>query len=67
MKMLKRYLRTSFGMASDEYRAKWNLPANYPMVAPDYTEQRRALAKKIGLGRHSTSYRGKRKKLSIAT
>ncbi len=52
-----------------EYRAKWGLPADYPMVAPNYAEQRRELAKKIGLGRQPTVRRGrgKRKKLSIAT
>jgi predicted transcriptional regulator len=51
LKMLKRYLRTNFGMTPEEYRQKWNLPRDYPMVAPAYAEQRRGLAKKIGLGR----------------
>ena len=51
LKMLKRYLMTNFQMTPDEYRAKWNLPSDYPMVAPNYAEQRRDLAKKIGLGR----------------
>lgn len=51
MKMLKRYLRTHYNMSPDEYRARWGLPANYPMVAPNYAETRRDLAKKIGLGR----------------
>ena len=51
MKMLKRHLMTDHGMTPDEYRARWNLPADYPMVAPDYAEKRRDLAKKIGLGR----------------
>lgn len=51
LKMLKRHLSTSYGMTPDEYRAKWGLPADYPMVAPNYAEQRRELAKKIGLGR----------------
>ncbi len=50
-KMLKRHLMTAHGMTPDEYRAKWNLPYDYPMVAPDYAEKRRDLAKKIGLGR----------------
>lgn len=50
LKMLKRYLMTQFGMTPDQYRAKWGLPADYPMVAPDYAEQRRSLAKSIGLG-----------------
>lgn len=51
MKMLKRHLMTEHGMTPDEYRARWNLGADYPMVAPDYAETRRDLAKKIGLGR----------------
>lgn len=50
LKMLKRHLMTHYKMTPDEYRAKWNLPADYPMVAPNYAEQRRTLAKKIGLG-----------------
>lgn len=49
--MLKRYLRTNYHMSPDEYRARWGLPADYPMVAPNYAEKRRDLAKKIGLGR----------------
>ena len=49
--MLKRYLRTNFNMTPEEYRAKWNLPRDYPMVAPNYAETRRTLAKTIGLGR----------------
>lgn len=51
LKMLKRYLRTNFDMTPEEYRARWGLPADYPMVAPAYAEKRRELAKKIGLGR----------------
>ena len=50
-KMLKRHLMTDHGMTPDEYRARWDLPASYPMVAFDYAEKRRDLAKKIGLGR----------------
>jgi predicted transcriptional regulator len=50
LKMLKRYLRTNFNMTPEEYRAKWDLPRDYPMVAPNYAEQRRTLAHKIGLG-----------------
>lgn len=50
LKMLKRHLMTRYGMTPDSYRAKWSLPADYPMVAPDYAAQRRTLAKKIGLG-----------------
>lgn len=51
LKMLKRHLRASYGMTPDEYRTKWGLPPDYPMVAPNYAEQRSAFAKKIGLGR----------------
>jgi len=51
LKMLKRYLRTNFDMAPDEYRAKWNLPSDYPMVAPSYARKRAEMAKAIGLGR----------------
>jgi predicted transcriptional regulator len=51
LKMLKRHLRTTYGLSPDEYRAKWGLPADYPMVAPNYAAQRSAFAKKIGLGR----------------
>ncbi len=50
LKMLKRHLMTHYGMTPDDYRTKWNLPADYPMVAPNYAEQRRVLAKQIGLG-----------------
>lgn len=50
LKMLKRYLRTNFGMSPEEYRAKWNLPPDYPMVAPNYAAMRAEMAKKIGLG-----------------
>jgi len=49
--MLKRYLQTNYGMTPQQYRAKWKLPADYPMVAPNYAEKRRSLAKAIGLGR----------------
>ena len=58
LKMLKRHLMTHYQMTPDDYRAKWGLPADYPMVAPNYAEQRRSLAKKIGLG---TSRRRSRK------
>ena len=51
LKMLKRHLRAAYGMSPDEYRAKWDLPSDYPMVAPNYALQRSAFAKKIGLGR----------------
>lgn len=56
LKMLKRHLMTHYGMTPDEYRTKWGLPGDYPMVAPNYAEQRRQLAKAIGLGKK----RGKR-------
>jgi len=49
--MLKRYLRARYGMSPEEYRTKWGLPADYPMVAPNYADRRRELAKEIGLGR----------------
>lgn len=55
LKMLKRYLKTKFDMTPAEYRARWDLPADYPMVAPNYAERRRELAKKIGLGRQRGS------------
>ena len=51
LKMLKRHLMTSFGMTPEEYRLKWGLSADYPMVAPNYAAVRHELAKKIGLGR----------------
>ncbi|SNB74970.1 transcriptional regulator, MucR family [Arboricoccus pini] len=50
LKMLKRHLRTRYNMTPADYRRKWGLPEDYPMVAPNYTEQRSGLAKKIGLG-----------------
>ncbi|MET0249760.1 MAG: MucR family transcriptional regulator [Sphingobium sp.] len=51
LKMLKRYLMTTYNMTPADYRAKWGLPADYPMVAPNYAQQRKELAHKIGLGR----------------
>lgn len=50
LKMLKRHLMTHYQMTPEDYRQKWGLAADYPMVAPNYAEQRRSLAKKIGLG-----------------
>ncbi|MDA0338528.1 MAG: MucR family transcriptional regulator [Proteobacteria bacterium] len=50
LKMLKRHLRTAYGLSPEDYREKWGLPGDYPMVAPNYAAQRRTLAKKIGLG-----------------
>ncbi len=51
MKMIKRHLMTRYGMTPNDYRSKWGLPADYPMVAPNYAAQRKELAHKIGLGR----------------
>jgi len=51
LKMLKRHLMTAYGMTPEEYRAKWGLRPDYPMVAPNYALKRQELAKKIGLGR----------------
>ena len=51
LKMLKRHLRSTYNLTPDEYRAKWGLAADYPMVAPSYAAQRSEFAKKIGLGR----------------
>ena len=50
LKMLKRHLKTRYDMSPEEYRKRWGLPEDYPMVAPSYAQQRSALAKKIGLG-----------------
>ena len=54
-KSLKRHLMTHYGLTPDQYREKWDLDANYPMVAPNYAEARSALARKIGLGRKRKS------------
>lgn len=62
LKMLKRHLMTHYGMTPDDYRAKWGLASDYPMVAPAYAEQRRDLAKAIGLGRAPGSGRKKKVK-----
>jgi predicted transcriptional regulator len=51
LKMLKRYLRSNFGLSPEEYRKRWGLPADYPMVAPNYARRRSDFAKQIGLGR----------------
>ena len=59
LKMLKRHLKTSYDMTPEEYRERWGLPADYPMVAPNYAEQRRSLAKKIGLGTRRKKMRTK--------
>ena len=62
LKMLKRHLRAAYGMSPDEYRTKWGLPADYPMVAPNYAQQRSAFAKQIGLGRKKGEKVPRRKK-----
>jgi len=51
LKMLKRYLRAAFDMTPEEYRARWGLPQDYPMVAPNYAKKRSEFAKKMGLGK----------------
>ena len=51
LKMLKRHLKTAYNMTPEEYRERWGLPADYPMVAPSYAEKRSKLAKDIGLGK----------------
>ena len=50
LKMLKRHLKTAYNMSPEDYRERWGLPADYPMVAPNYAAQRSKLAKEIGLG-----------------
>jgi predicted transcriptional regulator len=62
MKMLKRHLSTEHGMSPEDYRARWHLASDYPMVAPDYAATRRDLAVKIGLGRKPGQKRGRKKK-----
>ena len=61
LKMLKRYLRSRYNLTPDEYRAKCGLPADYPMVAPNYAAQRSEFAKKIGLGRSAPVSKGRRR------
>jgi predicted transcriptional regulator len=61
LKMLKRYLRSRYGLSPDQYRAKWGLPADYPMVASNYSAQRSDFAKKIGLGRGAPPAKGRRR------
>ena len=62
LKMLKRHLRAGYGLSPEEYRAKWGLPPDYPMVAPNYAKQRSNFAKQIGLGRKKGEKVGSRKK-----
>src|SRR5690242_10133595 len=61
LKMLKRYLRSNYNLTPEEYRAKWGLPADYPMVAPNYAAQRSEFAKKIGLGKNAPAHKGRRR------
>ena len=65
LKMLKRHLMTHYNLTPEQYRARWNLPADYPMVAPNYAEKRRELAKKIGLGRKPGAKRGRPAKAKV--
>ncbi|MGH1480797.1 MAG: MucR family transcriptional regulator [Geminicoccales bacterium] len=60
LKMLKRHLKTRYDMTPEEYRKRWSLPDDYPMVAPSYAQQRSDLAKKIGLGTKRSAGRGRR-------
>jgi predicted transcriptional regulator len=61
-KSLRRHLRTAFNLTPDQYRAKWNLPSDYPMVAPNYAKQRSELAVKTGLGQKRAASRKRSKK-----
>jgi predicted transcriptional regulator len=65
LKMLKRHLMTHYNLTPEQYRQRWNLPADYPMVAPNYAEKRRELAKKIGLGRKPGVRRGRKPKAKV--
>ena len=62
LKMLKRHLRTTYDMSPQEYREKWGLPADYPMVAPNYAARRSEFAKQIGLGRKAAAEQPRRKR-----
>ena len=66
LKMLKRHLSTHYNLTPDQYRARWGLPSDYPMVAPNYAAHRRELAKQIGLGRKPGARRGRKPKAKIA-
>jgi len=61
LKMLKRYLRSRYSLTPDQYRTKWGLAADYPMVASNYAAQRSEFAKKIGLGRSAPATKGRRR------
>ena len=63
LKMLKRYLRARYQLSPEEYRSKWSLPLDYPMVAPNYSVQRSLFAKRVGLGR--TSGRAKQRRAGV--
>jgi len=58
LKMLKRYLRSNYSLSPDDYKAKWGLPGDYPMVAPNYAKRRSEFAKQIGLGRKGRGAKG---------
>ncbi|WEK47991.1 MAG: MucR family transcriptional regulator [Candidatus Andeanibacterium colombiense] len=60
MKMLKRHLSTDHDLSVEEYRARWKLPADYPLIAPNYAQKRRELAKSLGLGRKPAQKRGRK-------
>ena len=60
LKMLKRHLKTAYNMTPEQYRERWNLPSDYPMVAPNYAKQRSKLAKNIGLGTKGRAAGGKK-------
>ena len=62
LKMLKRHLRTSYNLTPDEYRARWRLGPDYPMVAPNYAKRRSEFAKKIGLGQKARRKRGAKRR-----
>lgn len=64
MAMLKRHLSAEHGLSADEYRAKWHLASDYPVVAPNYAAKRSALAKSIGLGQKPKTRRGRKPKAS---
>lgn len=67
VKMLKRHLKTAYNMSPEQYRARWNLPSSYPMVAPNYAKVRSQLAKNIGLGRRSLPTAKQRMNAAAAT
>jgi predicted transcriptional regulator len=62
LKMLKRHLRTTYDLTPEQYRAKWGLPADYPMVAPSYAARRSEFAKQIGLGRKTVVEQPRKKR-----